>query len=829
MCRALWVILIVIGLAGWSRAADTVVFTTGASRDAVIVDEDAQSITLRFDVTGNERYLKSSIKEIRRDTVSGFDSVFRYLIKASAGAPQNMTELAAQYQQAVTEASARAQKEKSRNTAQARVYYELLARALADPAAKRLNASSAVLDGQTQTVNDNLAQIYYELGQELAVQPAKLRLAQDLFTSAARMAPLKPLYRFELARTAERNGDVTTAMENYQQVAAAPNVPVVIQGAAVEAVKRMRAAATARPAQPMPPRTPRAYTPAAPAATITAPQPAPAPSGVAGQQPATDARNLTDRAKDWWQSAQRSLASGEYTSYLIEYLPYIISVLLAYLFLWHLPRKFVVRRARRGDLAAAEARYYVRWLGIFALLPWVFKKLKSIRPKNACPFCGKSIDNINSYADLNFFVCPHCRENITPIYDLKDYITHLMRQAGSEMSHKKGVKQESVIERDAMLKLVRAVLTLCLRQRASDVHVDSDMEGAKVRARIDGMMYDMMALPKSVSNMFISAIKIMANLDITERRVPQDGKISLWIDKTDIDLRINTSPASLGEKVSIRILTQKTIQVDPARLGLEGDNLEKFARAIRRPHGLIIVTGPSGSGKSTTLYVALNEINTGDKNMVTIEDPIEYQLKGLSQMQVNTAANFTFSTGLRSILRQDPDVIMVGEIRDNETADIAIEAAMTGHLVFTTLHTIDAPTAFGRLADLTVETRRLSSAVILVMAQRLVRSICPDCVKPYKPRTADFELLGMADAKDITHVHGAGCANCMNTGYFGRIGIFEMLVPNDELREELEKNAPVSVIRDIVRKSGYHTLRDEGIIKIRQGITTVEEVIRVTS
>ena len=379
-----------------------------------------------------------------------------------------------------------------------------------------------------------------------------------------------------------------------------------------------------------------------------------------------------------------------------------------------------------------------------------------------------------------------------------------------------------------MQKLVRAILTLAVRRRASDLHLDTEADGALLRARIDGMMYEMLVMAKPVGIAFISALKIMANLDITERRVPQDGKASLWVDKNDLDLRINTSPASLGEKVSIRILNQKQIQVDPTKLGMDGDHLERFQRAIHRPHGLIIVTGPSGSGKSTTLYVALNEINTGEQNIVTIEDPIEYQLKGISQMQVNPAANFTFATGLRSILRQDPDVIMVGEIRDKETAVIAVEAAMTGHLVFTTLHTNDAPTAFGRLADMNVETRRLAESVICLLGQRLVRTICPDCRKPYKPKKADIELLHLADT-EVTYVHGTGCDSCMNTGYQGRIGIFEFLIPDDAIREVLETRATVSVLRELARKAGYRPMREEGIIRIVQGSTTVEEVIRVTS
>jgi type II secretory ATPase GspE/PulE/Tfp pilus assembly ATPase PilB-like protein len=394
---------------------------------------------------------------------------------------------------------------------------------------------------------------------------------------------------------------------------------------------------------------------------------------------------------------------------------------------------------------------------------------------------------------------------------------------------KKGRSGDIQVEKDAMLKLVRAVITLVVRKRASDLHMETEQEGGKIRARIDGIMYELLVLPRDMAFSFISALKVMANLDITERRVPQDGKISMWIDKQDYDLRINTSPASMGEKVVIRVLNQRAINVDPTKLGLEADNLEKYQRAIHKPHGLVIVTGPSGSGKSTTLYVALNELNTGDKNMVTIEDPIEYQLKGLSQMQVNPGANFTFANGLRSILRQDPDVIMVGEIRDKETAEAALEAAMTGHLVLTTLHTIDAPSAFSRMSDLGIETRRIASAVNCVIAQRLARTICVDCKQQYKPKKQDLDLLNLTTVTDITYVRGAGCETCMNTGYFGRMALFEILIPDDSLKEILEGGASVQVIKEIARKSGYRTLRDEGLLKVRQGVTTVEEVLRVTS
>ena len=341
------------------------------------------------------------------------------------------------------------------------------------------------------------------------------------------------------------------------------------------------------------------------------------------------------------------------------------------------------------------------------------------------------------------------------------------------------------------------------------------------------MMYDFLSLPKSVSSAFISALKIMANLDITERRVPQDGKFSLWVDKNDLDLRINTSPSAMGEKVTIRILSQKSILVDPVKLGLEGENLEHFESAIHRPHGMIIVTGPAGSGKSTTLYVALNEINTGEKNIVTLEDPIEYQLKGISQMQVNPAANFTFASGMRSILRQDPDVIMVGEIRDPETAGIAVDAALTGHLVLSTLHTNDAASAVSRLVDMGIEPFLVSSSVIAILAQRLARQICPDCKTGYTPPPDALKRLGLDTAEGVTLYRGAGCESCRHTGYKGRIGVFELLVVTDSLRELIVRRAPAAELKAQAVREGMRTLRDDGLEKVLSGVSTIDEILRV--
>jgi type II secretory ATPase GspE/PulE/Tfp pilus assembly ATPase PilB-like protein/tetratricopeptide (TPR) repeat protein len=562
----------------------------------------------------------------------------------------------------------------------------------------------------------------------------------------------------------------------------------------------------------------------APEATPAPPPPAPRP-GTLPKWKVYLNRVKGSRVFQVISDVPRQVAEG-------EYLGFIIGIPLAIVLLWILPYQLIKRRSARGDVLATQYRNSIKMFGLPVYVAYLVRQIKLGGPKKRCPFCNRAIDDIEAYTDMNFYICPHCRENITPVYDLNDYIDHLVKQLEREIvrGKKGGRGGEALVEKDAMLKLVRALITLAAQKRSSDLHIEPEGEGVKVRVRIDGMLHEMMNLPRALASSLVSAIKVMANLDIAEKRIPQDGKFDLWVDKSDIDIRASSSPAAMGEKVSLRLLDTKTIQVDSTKLGLEGENLEKFERAIRKPHGIILVTGPSGCGKSTTLYVALNTINTGEKNIITIEDPIEYRIKGVNQLQVNPSANFTFATGLRSILRQDPDVIMVGEIRDRETADIAVDAAVTGHLVFSTLHTIDTASAFARLWDLGVEPRRFASALIAMVAQRLIRINCSECKKPYRPKKTDLDSLGISTAdKDIVFMKGQGCAECNNTGFYGRLGIFEILTPDDAMREILETNVATSVIRELGRKKGMRTLREEGIVKVLQGLTTVEEVIRVTS
>lgn len=512
---------------------------------------------------------------------------------------------------------------------------------------------------------------------------------------------------------------------------------------------------------------------------------------------------------------------------VIEWILIIAGILV---FNWIIPWQIIKRRCDKGDSAAVKYATWVKWLGLIPLFIYLIANFSNRGSRKRCPYCNKLIDSIDSYSDMNFFICPHCNENISPIYDLKDYIEHLIKSVQMELSKDKKKATDSVIEKDAMVKLVRAIITMAYRRRASDIHIEPELECVKIRVRVDGILYDLLVLPRQLSSAVISAIKVMASLDIAEKRIPQDGRIQVWIDKSDVDIRLNTSPIPLGEKASMRLLDSKAIDVDSTKLGLEAHYLATYERSIRKPHGVFLVTGPTGSGKSTTLYVAIKSINNGEKNIVTIENPIEYKVKGINQMQVNEAQNFTFATGLRSILRQDPDIIMVGEIRDKETAEICIDASMTGHLVFSTLHTIDTITSFSRLNDLGVPSRRFAPALELVMAQRLVRVNCSECKKPYKPKKQDLETLNLFNIdKDTIFIKGTGCEVCDQIGYLGRIGIFEMLTFDDELKELIESGAPTSSIRELAGNKGMKTIKEEGIIKVLKGLTTVEEVIRVTS
>ena len=382
--------------------------------------------------------------------------------------------------------------------------------------------------------------------------------------------------------------------------------------------------------------------------------------------------------------------------------------------------------------------------------------------------------------------------------------------------------------RAPVIKLVNLILFEAVKTNASDVHVQPHEDRLMVRLRIDGVLYDAYTLPKNLQEEIISRIKVMGRMNIAEKRLAQDGRATAQIGDRAIDLRIATLPTSYGERVVIRLLDKSARLYDLTELGMDPGTLAIFERLITIEHGLILVTGPTGSGKSTTLYSALNRINGKEKNILTLEDPIEYQLEGISQTQVSDKKGMTFASGLRRVLRQDPDIIMVGEIRDLETATMAIQSSLTGHLVFSTLHTNDAASAVTRLLDLGIEPYLVASSLVGVLAQRLVRRVCSQCAAPYRPAPSELEWLGIERAATLRMRHGAGCSACRNTGYSGRLGAFELLALSDDIRRLVQARASAAEIKEAALQAGTRTLRDDGIEKILAGITTIAEVERVT-
>lgn len=378
----------------------------------------------------------------------------------------------------------------------------------------------------------------------------------------------------------------------------------------------------------------------------------------------------------------------------------------------------------------------------------------------------------------------------------------------------------------SVIDLINIMFAQAVKDRVSDIHLEPTDETLRVRFRVDGLLREVTVIPKTMQSAIISRIKILSKMDIAESRKPQDGRIRLKLENKDLDIRVSTFPTIHGENVVMRLLDKTSVLLGLKEVGMLENDLKLFEKVIRRPNGIILVTGPTGSGKTSTLYAALTVINSIEKNIVTIEDPAEYELPLIRQTQVNPLAGVTFANGLRGILRQDPDVIMVGEIRDKETADVAIHAALTGHLVFSTLHTNDAASALTRLIDMGVEPFLASSSVIGILAQRLVRLICDKCKEPYSPAA---DVLKDLDFKRGTQFfRGKGCPKCNNTGLKGRTGIFELLVITEEIRRLIDEKKSADEIGKKARESGMRTLRDDGLLKAKEGLTTLEEVLRVT-
>jgi general secretion pathway protein E len=393
-------------------------------------------------------------------------------------------------------------------------------------------------------------------------------------------------------------------------------------------------------------------------------------------------------------------------------------------------------------------------------------------------------------------------------------------ETGGEITHLKDMAQEKGI-----IQLASIIMENAVRENASDIHVEPEEKSVRVRYRIDGVLYNREMLPLKTQAALSSRMKLLAGMNIAERRLPQDGRIKARFAGKEVDMRVSTLPTVYGESIVMRILDREAAFISLEELGFDAKFLDKYEALIRRPYGMLLITGPTGSGKTTTLYASLDRINSPDKKIITVEEPVEYLLRGINQIQVRPKIGLTFAGGLRHIVRQDPDVIMVGEIRDMETAGIAIHAALTGHLLFSTLHTNDAPSAITRLIDMGVEHYLVSSTLIGIVAQRLVRKICPHC----REETAAPPNVAAGYDGDITTVwKGSGCERCMHTGYRGRLAIFELLMVDDEIRNLITAKASVREIRDMALSRGMRTLRQDGIGKVAEGITTLDEVFRVT-
>ena len=398
----------------------------------------------------------------------------------------------------------------------------------------------------------------------------------------------------------------------------------------------------------------------------------------------------------------------------------------------------------------------------------------------------------------------------------------------------KGIAAETIKqderEEAPIIKLVTQVISEAVKHRASDIHVEPLEDKFRIRYRIDGVLHEVPGPPKQLQSSVLSRLKIMAGMNIAEKRLPQDGRIRIQSMGKDLDLRVSTLPALYGESLVMRILDKSSFMLGLKELGFMREDAERFERLIHLPYGMLLITGPTGSGKTTTLYASLSYINKPNRKLITIEEPVEYQLSGINQVQVKPSIGLTFASGLRTMLRQAPDVIMGGEIRDFETASIAIQAALTGHLLFSTLHTNDAAGAVTRLIDMGVKPYLVSSTVQAIMAQRLVRKICESCKESYSPTREELSAMELKpeEAKTAKLFRGHGCKECLHTGYKGRIGIFELLMNTDEIREMIVKKIPSTEIREAARRSGMKLLREDGIIKALAGITTLSEVVRIT-
>ncbi|MBU3182048.1 GspE/PulE family protein [Clostridium psychrophilum] len=439
---------------------------------------------------------------------------------------------------------------------------------------------------------------------------------------------------------------------------------------------------------------------------------------------------------------------------------------------------------------------------------------------------------ISSGFDVNVYIA--LTKDINNTID-KYYTNQNAKKAAEDLSKDQGTNESKEVDKEQLddiksapaVRLVDSTISDAIKLKASDIHIEPFENHIKIRFRIDGTLKEISRYKKDIFSAFITRIKILAELNIAEKRIPQDGRILTIVDDKKVDLRVSTLPTIHGEKIVIRVLDRENFLVGKEKLGMNEDDLDKVQRILKNPYGIILVTGPTGSGKSTTLYTLLSELNDDTKNIITVEDPVEYVVDGINQVNVNVKAGLTFASGLRSILRQDPDVVMIGEIRDNETAEIATRASITGHIVLSTIHTNDAPSAIIRLIDMGIQPYLVASAVTAIISQRLVRKICPMCCETYEATQLDKEILGAKSDEKLLLKRGTGCGHCSNSGYSGRTGVYEIIEVTRLHREYIMRNASVDEIRDLSIEKGMITLKTACIDLVLKGVTTVEELVKI--
>ena len=456
----------------------------------------------------------------------------------------------------------------------------------------------------------------------------------------------------------------------------------------------------------------------------------------------------------------------------------------------------------------------------------------------ADPFNIYAIDEIQQKNNVEVLVTTATENSIKRAIEQYYRITDSVREVIKSLGVSRGApvqaeeSEEATVEDvsdDApVVRLVNLIITQAIRDRASDIHIEPRKKGLKVRYRIDGILHDTIQVPYHLQSPVLTRVKILAGMNIAERRLPQDGHIAVHKEGKEVDLRVATFPVVYGEKIVMRILDRSGIRLGLAELGFEPEMLGQFENVVNQPYGMLLTTGPTGCGKTTTLYAALDTINSAEKNVITIEDPVEYDLEMINQSQVNTKAGLTFATGLRAIFRLDPDIIMIGEIRDMDSAQIAIQAALTGHLVFSSLHTNDASSTATRLIDMGIEPYLVASTLLCAMSQRLIRLLCPSCKQPYEPSPFEKESLDLQPDEKVMFYNAQGCKQCNQTGFKGRSALFEMMVPNEATRAMIVAKSPASIIREKAMESGMVTLRQAGLKKVLASETTVAEVLRVT-